>query len=89
MKLGTKVRLSPSMVRWYINHQDIFFTSIGTVDPEYEICIQQCLAELLGSPVFGKVDGHGSDVNTYRVTFNTPFGKRWAYYNKNHLVVCG
>ena len=78
--IGTKVKLTKSMAKWYLDHPDAFYAGPGRVDTSYETLMKMSLLVLIGGEVIGTVVSHGSMKNTYGVDFKSPVGQDFAYY---------
>lgn len=82
--IGRKVKLTPRMVKYYLDNPDIFFVPGGklsvTSQVEYDVVMQLCLLSALGEDVTGEIFNRGSGDKVFGVKFKTPFGEDFSYY---------
>lgn len=89
LKPGTKVKLTKTCAKWYLDNPEVFFTYTGVQDEVYETVMQYCLLVAMGGDVIGTVERQGAEADIFGVTFKTPFGKDYTYlqYPRDLTVV--
>ena len=75
-----KVLLSKRSAKWVLDNPDCWVAPGGKIDKDWKIITQMSMACILGVPIIGEKGRQGADSLTFRVDFDTTFGKYWSYY---------
>jgi hypothetical protein len=81
LRNGSKVKMTLSNAKFYLENPDIFFSYSGDVSSKYDDMMIMTLSRAMGVPVIGKVTGKGSEKNVYRIHFKLEDLSYEAYYD--------
>lgn len=78
-----KIKFNKKLAKWYCKYGYECFEcpSTGLPTEDYDTVMMTSLSVLMGENIYGELGPQGASPGTYRVKFETPYGKYWAWYD--------